>query len=199
MKPRSKPLLLFKDLLPGGVEKMSGEKYFLSLRKYIAPRDIGLSGLLRDGSRAFLRVMPIMMLPLFFIPPSARADKVVVIVNKNNPVEEISMKELRRIFKGVQKDWKEGSTIHMYLPPSGSETMDIVLKNVFKYETEEDLYKFYLLTIFQHNLTSVPPNVNNDAEAVHYVGSDFSAIAIVPESVAASQPSVKIVEVEELN
>jgi ABC-type phosphate transport system substrate-binding protein len=121
------------------------------------------------------------ILHLGFIP-QAEAGNVVVIVNQAKEETELTLKDLLKIYKGDKKSWKNGGTIHLNLPPSGSPPMEALLKNVFHYTSEEELSKLYLLEVFQQNITTVPPYSVSDNESIQKVSQDPYGIALVDES-----------------
>lgn len=121
------------------------------------------------------------ILPAGFIP-QAEAANVVVIVNKARAASEITLKDLKKIYKGDKNSWKEGGAIHFYLPPSGSPSMTVLLKNVLHVASEDDLNKFYITAVFQQSIVSVPQGAASDAESVQRVSFDPDGIALVEES-----------------
>jgi ABC-type phosphate transport system substrate-binding protein len=124
---------------------------------------------------------------------------VVAIVNADNPVPGLSLVDLRRMFKGKKKAWNNGVTLKFWLPSKGSDAMKSLVSKVFKYDSEEDLNKFYLIAIFQQKVTETPLSVKNDRDAAIKVGETKGGIALVSRSEVAGYADIKIIEVEGLS
>ncbi len=125
---------------------------------------------------------------------ASETPKMVVIVNHENPVLELPLSEVRHIFRGDRKRWKDGSMIEVILPRPGSPAMQSVLRNVFKMKSVAELGRYYLAAVFQQKLLEAPRTASTD-EAIRIVSRSKSAFAVVPHTNAIDKDGIKVIEV----
>src|SRR3989338_3628711 len=109
----------------------------------------------------FIWTAAVAVLPLCWGVSKAIGGDVVVIVNSNNKVSELSIQDVRMIYKGEKKSWSDGSKISVFLPPWGSGEMQTMVESVFRCQDEPDVKKYYLTAIFQQKITTIPPSLIN--------------------------------------
>ena len=102
--------------------------------------------------------------------PIAR-DGVAIIVHKDNPVNDLSLEEVAKIYAGEITDWKEigskSGEIRLYSREEGSGTRDVFESKVMK---EKDISKH---AIFKKSNGEVPPAVKNDPGCMGYVSLGY--------------------------
>ena len=125
---------------------------------------------------------------------ASETSKMVVIVNHDNPVLELSLSEVRHIFRGDRKRWKDGSMIEVILPRPGSPAMQSVLRNVFKMKSVAELGRYYLAAVFQQKLLEAPRTASTD-ETIRIVSRSKTAFAVVPHTSAIDKGGIKVIEV----
>ncbi len=138
------------------------------------------------------------VLPLSWVVSKAFGGDVVVIVHPNNTLSELSLQDLRMIYKGDKKSWSDGSKIAVFLPPWGSGEMQTMVENVFRCQDEPDVKKYYLTAIFQQKITTIPPSVINGQDAARKVADETGAIAVVKESEIMGSQGIKVIRVSGL-
>lgn len=154
-----------------------------------------------SGKRLF--VVPVLNLiiavaGLFSPVPPAFAGDIVVIVNEDNNASEISLYDLRMMYEGNKKKWPHGERITVFLPPEGSEEMHALSAQVFKYSSDEEIKKYYLMAIFQQKISAIPTSVFNTQDAVRRVSNDRGGLAVVKESEMAQAKGVRVIRVSGL-
>lgn len=123
----------------------------------------------------------------------AAAQKIVpaVVVNLNNPVENISLAELRKIFAGQRRAWPGGTPIKIVVRDQGTEERAAVLRLLGMSENEYEQY--WRTQVFRGEAYAEPlvmPSFGMVKEAV----ADYSgAIAIV--DFAMLKPDMKVVKI----
>jgi len=111
---------------------------------------------------------------------------------------QISLGELRNIYLGKTKNWKNGKRIVLFLPQSKSPSMDVLVKKILRLEDESEVSKLYLKLIFQQVFPTPPMLVLNTNDAVLKVRVNSGGIAIVRSSELPPKSSVNIVKIVEL-
>jgi len=74
----------------------------------------------------------------------ASADTIVVLVNKDNPVGQMSVEEVKSIYSGTKRFWDNGAKIKpLHMPPE-SEEKECFIRNIFKVSVSQ--YKLFWLS-----------------------------------------------------
>ncbi|HZR46754.1 MAG TPA: hypothetical protein VFA47_08630 [Candidatus Manganitrophaceae bacterium] len=141
--------------------------------------------------------MKAISLLLFFLvlsaAPRAVAGEVAVIVNRENPVDELAYDQLVKIFKQEKQHWSDGRPIYLIMQEAGSPEKELVLKRVFKMDQEE-LKKFWLARIFRGEISSFPKTLGSNAAVRRFVGQVAVAIGFIDPS--AADQSVKVLRID---
>lgn len=114
----------------------------------------------------------------------------VVIVHPDNPVAELSLKELRQIFRAEKRTWNDGERIHLVAVRGAAE--DRFNRRVLDLSTKQ-VRKFWLQKIFQGEtrpLKSLP----EAADLLAFVARTPQAIGFIGHE--AVDGSVKVVHLE---
>ena len=129
------------------------------------------------------------------VVPAAFASDLVVVVNSGNEVTGLSLHELRRMYRGEQKQWKSGRPIQVLLPSRSSAAMQSVVANVFEMRSTVEVAQYYMAAMYQGKIVQPPPTVPAD-QAIEIVANPIGALALVPRSRAEGKAGVKIIPVE---
>jgi hypothetical protein len=115
-----------------------------------------------------------------------------VIVNKDNPVNNLSTAELREILLGKREFWKASQKIVVLLPNGGSPERETTLRMV---DMNDSSYKQYWLERTSSGGTvAAPAAVPSSGIALSLVAETLGAIAVVPLSDV--RDSVKVVKID---
>lgn len=109
------------------------------------------------------------------------AADIAVVVNKENPTDDISFKELVKIFKQEKQYWKGGKKIYLILQEEGSHEKEIVLKKIYKMSAT-DLKKFWLTRIFREEISSFPRTLSSNTAVKQFVSQIPNAIGYIDAS-----------------
>jgi ABC-type phosphate transport system substrate-binding protein len=126
---------------------------------------------------------------------SAQADasstELAVVVNPQNPVNGLTLAELRRIYMGDQRYWSSKLQIQLLVRAPGPER-DLILKVI--YQLNESQYKQYWITkIFRGEASAEPVAVFSNGAAAEGVRGIPGAVACVdPHSVGSGLKVLKI-------
>jgi ABC-type phosphate transport system substrate-binding protein len=130
---------------------------------------------------------------LTFVPLAwAQAGDVAVIVNRNNPITDLSYQELRKIFNGETRSWSTGVPIKLFVRDPGARER-IVLLNLLGM-TEHD-YKLYWVTeVFRGRAQASPVTLFSNNVQRQAVQVYPGAVALVDARDVKSGTKVVTVE-----
>lgn len=122
--------------------------------------------------------------------------EIVTIVNQNNALDHLDLKDLENIYKGEVKYWKGGARVVLFLPPAGTGSMKVLTTKVFRKKNSKDIFKFYLKAIFQQKFNAPPKSVTNTENVINRIASIPGGIAIVDASEIPDSSQIKTIHVD---
>jgi ABC-type phosphate transport system substrate-binding protein len=87
--------------------------------------------------------------------PNSEDMALVIVVNKNNPVENISSNELRNLLLAEQRTWANGRRVTIVMRPPGQPERATVLKTICRM-TDSDYTKYFMRAQFTGDLQASP-------------------------------------------
>ena len=123
---------------------------------------------------------------LFFAAPAQEAGEVrqampvAVIVHEQVPVDELSLSELRRIFRGERLFWHRDLTITLLAPPRGSPERSVLLDKVYERRSEAEYKRFWINKLFDKGGGTAPKITGSPQMSANLVREIPGAIAVVP-------------------
>ena len=139
----------------------------------------------------------VLLVALVTVRPSAAAGKghVALVVNKANPVSELTAAELRKILLGDETRWQGNEKITILLLPQGSDERKTVLTRLLKM-TDDDFVRHWISRVFQGEATSGPKTATSAASMAKLVSGVPSAIGIVPADDLQASEGVKVLRLD---
>lgn len=137
-----------------------------------------------------------MLVGLLLLPLPSKAaysQDIAIIVSKENATEELSFKELVKIFKREKQYWSDGSKIYLIMRETGSPMRRLLLTRVYQM-TDEELKSFWLVKIFRGQLSSLPKTFGSDDAVKRFVSQVPNAIGFIDSS--SSDTSVKVLRID---
>jgi hypothetical protein len=128
-------------------------------------------------------------------PLSATADDAVVVVNKANAVETLSMAQLRKMLLGDEGQWPGGKKITIYMLAPGQPERIAVLKAVCGMG-ETDFNMHFMHVAFNGESVELPKVAASGLQARQAVAAAPGALAII--RAADADDSVKVVKINGL-
>ncbi len=140
-------------------------------------------------------LVPFLASPQLAPPPHAQSafPRCAVIVNRENPVQNLSLADLRKIFLGEKRFWSGSKTIKLLIRTSGSPERQATLRVVLGM-AELDYKKHWLEKVNAGEADAPPAEVFTNGAAVSLVSESPTAIAIV--AAADVRETVKVVRIE---
>ena len=129
-------------------------------------------------------------------PVEAAGEPIVVIVNSANPVESLSLGELKKLFLGDRSRWDTGKAVAPVIIGPGASERTAFLKIVCGMN-DADLGKYFLQAAFTGKSATPPKEVGSAAAVKSFVAGSPGAIGFVKASdLPAGDTTVKAVKVD---
>lgn len=122
-----------------------------------------------------------MTAPMWLVSPASGqvpSDPLVVIVNSANPVENLSVGELKKLFLSDRSRWDTGKAVAPVLVAAGSPERSAFLKIVCGMN-DADFGKYFLQAAFTGKSATPPKEVGSAASVKSFVASSPGAIGFV--------------------
>ena len=116
-----------------------------------------------------------------------------ILVNRSNPVENLSFAELRKVFLGEQNHWSDGRRITLVMLESGKPERQLVLTLIYRMD-DKDFNAYFLHHIFTGEIHAAPTTLATPTEVLKFVSNVQGAIGYLRTT--AADESVKVVRVD---
>ena len=83
---------------------------------------------------------------------------VAVIVNSNNPVNNLTLSELRQIYLGERQYWKASSPVVLLMRSPGSKEREVILRVVFQM-TEQRYTQYWVAKVMRAEASDPPASL----------------------------------------
>jgi ABC-type phosphate transport system substrate-binding protein len=131
-------------------------------------------------------------------PVRAAVDPIVVIVNNSNPVDNLSMAELKKLFLSDRSRWDTGKAVAPVMPGAGAPERTSFLKIVCGMN-DDDMGKYFMQAAFTGKSATPPKEVGSSSVLKAFVASSPGAIGFVKASDFhgdASDGAIKAVKID---
>lgn len=116
-----------------------------------------------------------------------------IVVNRENPIESLSMTELRTVFLGARSHWPNGRRITLVMMEPGQPERDTILRDVCRM-SESDLRRRYLQGLLTGEVLVSPKTLANPVGVRKFVFNVPGAIGYLrPEDI---DDSVKVIRID---
>lgn len=148
---------------------------------------------------SFTRLLPGLAILAFFLgtAPSAWAgDAIVVIVNSANPVDNLSVGELKKLFLGDKSRWDTGKAVAPVMVGPGAPERAAFLKIVCGM-SDADLSKYFMQAAFTGKSVTPPKDVSSAGAVKGAVAGSPGAIGFVKAGdLPSGDTTVKAVKID---
>jgi hypothetical protein len=103
---------------------------------------------------------------------------IAVLVNPSNPVDELSLSDLRRMLTGDRRFWQGNVQVKLILPEPGSWEREQVFTIVLK-ANDAEFTKEWMEKVFRGEATDLPPSLPSVASAERYLISTPGGITFM--------------------
>ena len=126
---------------------------------------------------------------------SAAPEPLVIVVNRSNQVDDLSMTELRTIFLGGRSHWANGRRITLVMRDPGEAERKVILRDVCGM-TEDQLKTHFLRGLFTGDILVSPKTLSTPAGVRKFVFNVPGAIGYL--RVSDVDVSVKVLRIDHL-
>jgi ABC-type phosphate transport system substrate-binding protein len=146
------------------------------------------------------KMLPLLLAMLFStswlgaVPAAVpQGEDVAIIVNKSNPIDNLSLADLRKLFLAEQTHWSNGHKVTLVMLQPGQLEREPVLRLIY-HMTESSLDRYFLHGQYTGEIQSMPKVLATPAGACKFVFNVPGAIGYV--RVSEVEGSVKVVKVD---
>jgi len=134
---------------------------------------------------------------LFGIAPgSAHAqdsEPLAIVVNRSNPLNEMSLGDLRRVFRGQRSRWSNGRRVTLVMRDAGAREREAILQSVYGV-AEAEYKRTYMQAVFSGETADAPKTLASTNGVLRFVYNVPGAIGYVRARDADS--SVKMLRID---
>ncbi len=124
--------------------------------------------------------------------PSASDHNLAIIINRTNPLDDVSLAELRKIFRGERSHWKNGRRVTLVMMEQGHEERTAALRDLCEM-SENEFNRHFLQRIFTGEVFVSPKTLATPVGVRKFVFNVPGAIGYVRPSDV--DDSVKVLRV----
>ena len=114
-------------------------------------------------------------------PHTAHAQEtepLAIVVNRNNPLNEISLVDLRRVFRGQRSRWSNGRRVTLVMRDPGAVERQAILKSVYGV-AEAEYGRSYMQAVFSGEIVDAPKTLASPNGVLRFVYNVPGAIGYV--------------------
>jgi ABC-type phosphate transport system substrate-binding protein len=133
---------------------------------------------------------------LFAAPSVSRAqgaEPLAIVVNRSNPMSEVSLADLRKIYRGQRGRWSNGRRVTIVMRDAGAPERNAILHSLYGLD-EENYRRGFLQAIFSGEATDAPKMLATPNGVLRFVFNVPGAIGYVRASEV--DDSVKVLRVD---
>lgn len=119
----------------------------------------------------------------------------MIVVNRSNPIDELSSSELRKIFLGNRSHWANGRRITLVMREPGEPERDTILRDVCSM-TDDQLKNHFLHGLFTGEILVSPKILSSPMGVRKFIFNVPGAIGYL--RIGDLDPTVKVVRIDEL-
>ena len=109
---------------------------------------------------------------------AAAGEALAIIVNKANPVSELSLEDLRKYFRLERDRWSNDKKITVVMLPAGTPERELVLREIYHF-TEGEFSQFFIQKSFAGRGGSAPKELINSVNVRKFVFNVPGAIGFI--------------------
>lgn len=130
---------------------------------------------------------------LLFSQARHESTDVAVVANADVPVDNLSIFEVRHIFRGEKQYWKSNLKVVLLVPPEGAHERDVMLHVIYRM-SESEYKQYWIGRIFRAEAISAPKTAESSTTAKQLVTMLSGCITLMnPGNV---RPGDKILRVD---
>jgi ABC-type phosphate transport system substrate-binding protein len=124
----------------------------------------------------------------------SKTQELYIIINKDNPVNNVSSSDLRRFYLSTKTKWNNGKKIITTMFPAGSQENTFFIKQIIGITADEFLV-YHDNEKMKGNMPSKPVCLNSELAIVRFVQKNPDAIGFVSDSCRDTN-AVKVIKLD---
>ena len=129
--------------------------------------------------------------------PAFQRSDLAIIVHKSNPVENLSLTELREYILAERSHWSTRQKIRVAMREPGSPEREAVLRLVCGMKRDQDFTTYFLRAKFSEQVVDEPRNLDSAPNMIRFVANVAGALGYVRAD--EIDPSVRVIRVDNLS
>ena len=109
------------------------------------------------------------------------AEPLAIVVNRDNPLSEITLADLRRLYRGQRSRWSNGRRITLVMRDPGAPERDAILQTLYGLD-EEEYRRGFLQAVFTGEASGAPRSLATTNGVLRFVFNVPGAIGYVRAS-----------------
>jgi ABC-type phosphate transport system substrate-binding protein len=126
-------------------------------------------------------------------PAESQGPDVAVIVNRLNPIENISSAELRKLFSGEKQNWPNGAPVNLFVRAPEAHERDVLLLRVL-HMTESEYKALWVKKVYSGEVQHEPLALFSNGMALEAIRAEKGGIALI--SIQDVHQGVKVLKVD---
>ena len=106
------------------------------------------------------------------------AEPLAIVVNRSNPLSEISLADLRRLFRGQRSRWSNGRRVTLVMRDPGAPEREAILRSLYGLD-EDESRRTYLQAVFAGVASDGPKTLASTNGVLRFVYNVPGAIGYV--------------------
>jgi phosphate transport system substrate-binding protein len=127
------------------------------------------------------------------VADAQKAEPLAIVVNRANPMSEVSLSDLRKIYRGQRGRWSNGRRVTIVMRDAGTPERGAILRSLYGID-EENYRRGFLQAIFSGEATDAPKMLATPNGVLRFVFNVPGAIGYVRASEV--DDSVKVLRVD---
>jgi len=123
------------------------------------------------------------------------AGAVAVVANRDLPVANLSLYEMRRVFLGETRYWKSNMPVVLIVPAAGTRERDVLLHTVY-HMTEAQYKQYWIGRILRGDAISAPKTAESASMARELVASVPGCITVMNPSDVNAHSNVRVLTID---
>jgi ABC-type phosphate transport system substrate-binding protein len=111
----------------------------------------------------------------------SKASDMAVIVNPSTPVSDLSLAEVRKVFRGDRQYWTKDVPVVLLIRAPQSRERSVILKTLYGM-SESQFKQYWIAKIFRAEATTAPKIVYSNDMATELISVIPGAIAFIPQT-----------------
>ena len=128
---------------------------------------------------------------------SLQRGDLAIIVHKSNPIQNLSLAELREYFLAERSHWSTQQKVRVAMREPGSPEREAVLRLICGMKRDQDFTTYFLRAKFSEQVLDEPRSLDSTTNMIRFVANVSGALGYVRADEV--DPSVRVIRVDNLS